>query len=85
MNAGDQVYGPLSGRGLLPAIGMKPEDPRFNELGFQSEDEFHRLVTRLQLKSTAMITLFCRWRDHDGTRVGLTALYDVSGQEVPYL
>lgn len=44
------------------------------ELGFESEEEMHRLIASVDLSSQSQFAAFLTWRDTDGTKSGLVRL-----------
>ena len=46
------------------------------ELGFESEQEFHRLVACVVLRDSCDVKTFKKWQSEDGTKEGLLKLLD---------
>lgn len=46
----------------------------FKDLGFESEEEFHRMVAAVDISDTSVFPRFKQWQEHDGTKAGLLEL-----------
>lgn len=44
------------------------------QLGFENEEEFHRLVSEVDISTTAKLSAFKYWQHQDGSKTGLLAL-----------
>jgi len=49
--------------------------------GFESEDEFHRLVCRAPLRTAKQRVAFHRWQRADSTKAGLLKLCEAAPEE----
>lgn len=63
---------------------LEKEDPNENclleeavkELGFENEQEFHRLVASIDFSTVEKRKIFKDWQYNDGTKVGLLKLFN---------
>lgn len=46
----------------------------FKEMGFESEEEFHRLNASADLSDPEKMKKYLDWKDNDGTKEGLLKL-----------
>lgn len=53
---------------------VKPIAEVARDLGFESEEEMHRLIASVDLSSQSQFAAFLAWRDTDGTKAGLLKL-----------
>lgn len=59
------------------------DDSDVQRLGFKSLGEFCLLVADVDLSTPERIAAFERWRDEDGTKIGLSVLPTPSGEVKP--
>ncbi len=48
-------------------------------MGFESEREFHHLVATAKIDTPETMAAFVAWKENDGTKAGLVALFDGEG------
>ena len=46
------------------------------QLGFESEKEFHKMVSSVDLTISEKMKQFLAWRDNDGTKEGLLKILE---------
>jgi hypothetical protein len=44
------------------------------QYGFESEEDFHSMVSKVDLSTNEKIAAFKKWQYHDGTKMGLYKL-----------
>ena len=50
------------------------------EMGFDSLEEFNRLVATVDINSKEKMKLFIDWKENDGTKEGLLLLFNDSNE-----
>lgn len=47
------------------------------QMGFESEAEFHKLVSSVDLSNPTNLAMFLTWKQTDGTKQGLLKLFSL--------
>ena len=59
-------------------------DEIVKQYGFKSEEEFHSMVSKVDLSTNERIAAFKQWQYHDGTKTGLFKLPTIDSGRSTY-